>query len=229
MQEISKVWKEALGAIMPMTLVVVFLQVTVVRLPAIEFLQFLVGAAFVISGMFLFLLGSETGLLLLGRLLGNELPGTSLPIYLFSAFALGVIITVAEPDVRVLAAQFHELSGGAVSKNVLIGMVAIGVGIFVAIALYRIVRGTPIRRVFTIGYLLMLVVSLFTPARFLPLSFDSGGVTTGPMTTPFILSLGAGASAVLQGRSVMADGFGLVGLASLGPIIAVMLLGVLIG
>jgi hypothetical protein len=212
-----------------MTLVIVLLQVLVVRLPALEFLQFLIGVAFVLCGMFLFLLGSETGLLLLGRLLGNEIPSTSLPLYLISAFALGTIVTVAEPDVRVLASQFAELSQGAVSKSVLIGFVAIGVGFFVALAMYRIVRGTSIRRVLTIGYLIMLAVSFFTPPQFLPLAFDSGGVTTGPMTVPFILSLGAGTSAVLQGRSVLADGFGLIGMASLGPIIAVMLLGVLLG
>lgn len=229
MKPVSEVWKEAIGAILPMTLVIVLLQVLVVRLPALEFLQFLIGVAFVLCGMFLFLLGSETGLLLLGRLLGNEIPSTSLPLYLISAFALGTIVTVAEPDVRVLASQFAELSQGAVSKSVLIGFVAIGVGFFVALAMYRIVRGTSIRRVLTIGYLIMLAVSFFTPPQFLPLAFDSGGVTTGPMTVPFILSLGAGTSAVLQGRSVLADGFGLIGLASLGPIIAVMLLGVLLG
>ncbi len=229
MKPVSEVWKEAIGAILPMTLVIVLLQVLVVRLPALEFLQFLIGVAFVLCGMFLFLLGSETGLLLLGRLLGNEIPSTSLPLYLISAFALGTIVTVAEPDVRVLASQFAELSQGAVSKSALIGFVAIGVGFFVALAMYRIVRGTSIRRVLTIGYLIMLAVSFFTPPQFLPLAFDSGGVTTGPMTVPFILSLGAGTSAVLQGRSVLADGFGLIGLASLGPIIAVMLLGVLLG
>ncbi len=229
MKPVSEVWKEAIGAILPMTLVIVLLQVLVVRLPALEFLQFLIGVAFVLCGMFLFLLGSETGLLLLGRLLGNEIPSTSLPLYLISAFALGTIVTVAEPDVRVLASQFAELSQGAVSKSVLIGFVAIGVGFFVALAMYRIVRGTSIRRVLTIGYLIMLAVSFFTPPQFLPLAFDSGGVTTGPMTVPFILSLGAGTSAVLQGRSVLADGFGLIGMASLGPIIAVMLLGVLLG
>lgn len=229
MKPVSEVWKEAIGAILPMTLVIVLLQVLVVRLPALEFLQFLIGVAFVLCGMFLFLLGSETGLLLLGRLLGNEIPSTSLPLYLISAFALGTIVTVAEPDVRVLASQFAELSQGAVSKSALIGFVAIGVGFFVALAMYRIVRGTSIRRVLTIGYLIMLAVSFFTPPQFLPLAFDSGGVTTGPMTVPFILSLGAGTSAVLQGRSVLADGFGLIGMASLGPIIAVMLLGVLLG
>lgn len=212
-----------------MTLVIVLLQLLIVRIPMMEFIQFLIGAAFVLAGMFLFLLGSETGLILLGRLLGNELPNTSLPIYLIAAFSLGTIVTVAEPDVRVLATQFAELSAGAVNKTVLIGFVAVGVGFFVALALYRIARGTPIRRVLTIGYLVMLAVSFITPARYLPLAFDSGGVTTGPMTVPFILSLGAGTSAVLQGRSVLADGFGLVGLASLGPIIAVMLLGVFLG
>lgn len=212
-----------------MTLVIILLQLIVVKLPTIEFFQFLVGVIFVLFGMFLFLLGSETGLILLGRLLGNELPNTNLPVFLIAAFALGAIVTIAEPDVRVLAAQFTELSNGAVDKNILIGFVATGVGFCVMIAMYRIIRGTSIRKVLTIGYSLVLVVSLFTPAQFLPLSFDSGGVTTGPMTTPFILALGAGTSAVLQGRSVLADGFGLVGLASLGPIVAVMLLGVLMG
>lgn len=212
-----------------MTLVIVVLQLLVFKIPTMEFIQFLIGAAFVVTGMFLFLLGSETGLTTLGRLLGSELPSTSLPIFLLSSFILGALVTVAEPDVRVLATQFTEISEGAVSRSILIGFVAVGVGLFVAFAMYRIARGTPIRRVLTIGYLLMLAISIFTPARYLPLAFDSGGVTTGPMTVPFILSLGAGTSAVLQGRSVMADGFGLVGLASLGPIIAVMLLGVWLG
>ncbi len=230
MREIERFWKEAMAAILPMALVITLLQLTVIRIPAEDFWLFIGGCVFVLLGMTVFLIGAETGLTQLGRLLGNSLPTTgSVPLFVLASFLLGAIVTVAEPDVRVLAGQFATLSDGAVSKTVLIGLVALGVGLFVALAMLRIVLGTPIRLVLTIGYGLVLLLALVTPPAYLPLSFDSGGVTTGPMTVPFILSLGAGTSAVMRGRSTLADGFGLVGLASLGPVMAVMLLGVWLG
>ncbi|MGI6357421.1 MAG: DUF1538 domain-containing protein [Bacillota bacterium] len=230
MNKYGHIWKEAVAAILPMTVVIVILQLTLVRIPAEEFMLFLGGVAFVLLGMFLFLIGADVGLVPLGRLLGSSLPSSgSVPFFIAASFVLGFVITIAEPDLRVLAGQFDSVSGGAVSKSVLIVMVSVGVGLFLALSMLRIGLGWPIRRVLTIGYGLVLVLALFVPATYLPVSFDSGGVTTGPMTTPFILSLGAGTSAVMQGRSELADGFGLVGMASLGPILAVMLLGLVLG
>jgi hypothetical protein len=229
LRRIKKYWDEAAGAVLPITLVVIALQLTVARLQWTDFVQFLIGLAFVLGGMFVFLLGSDAGLEPLGRLLGSSLPTRSSALFfLIASFLIGFAITVAEPDVRVLASQFADVSGGAVSKTALIAAIALGVGSFVALGMYRIVKGTPIRRVLTIGYAALLVLGFITPNEYLPISFDSGGVTTGPMTVPLILTLAAGAASVLEGRSAIADGFGLVGLASLGPIAAVMILGVML-
>jgi len=137
------------------------------------------------------------------------------------------VATVAEPDVRVLAHQVDIVSEGQIGKTPLILTVALGIGFFVAMAVLRIILGLPIAYVLGGGYLLVLVLSLFTPPDFVPIAFDAGGVTTGPVTVPFILALGIGTASVLGGKSSIADGFGLVGLASIGPVIGVMLLGLI--
>nr|WP_243138068.1 DUF1538 domain-containing protein [Heliorestis acidaminivorans] len=130
---------------------------------------------------------------------------------------------------RILASQVEFASDGEISKTILITMVAMGVAFFVGLAMLRIVLGIPIAYILATGYAVVLLLSFFTPENFVPIAFDAGGVTTGPMTVPFILSLGLGTVSVLGGKSSLSDGFGLVGLASIGPIIAVLLLGVMYG
>lgn len=219
---------EVLLAVLPITLLTTILQVFVIALPTVLFLRFLIGAFLVTVGLTLFLQGVKMGLLPMGETIGAELPQkASLPIILLVAFLLGFLVTVAEPDVRVLAFQVDLVSEGAVSKNILILAVALGVAVFVCMALLRIILGVPIAYLLAGGYTIVLLLSFFTPADFVPLSFDAGGVTTGPVTVPFILALGIGTAAVLGGRSSISDGFGLVGLASIGPIIAVMILGMI--
>jgi hypothetical protein len=136
---------------------------------------------------------------------------------------------VAEPDVRVLAMQVDRVSNGEISKNFLIYTVAAGVAFFVGLAMLRIILSIPISYLLVASYGLVFLLAAFTPAHFLPVSFDAGGVTTGPMTVPFILALGVGVASVLGGKTASADGFGLVALASIGPILAVMLLGLFYG
>lgn len=219
---------EVLLAVLPITLVTTILQVFVIALPIELFLRFLIGAFLVMVGLTLFLQGVKMGLLPMGETIGAELPQkASLPIILLVAFLLGFLVTVAEPDVRVLAFQVDLVSEGAVTKNILILAVALGVAVFVCIALLRIILGVPIAYLLAGGYTMVLLLSFFTPPDFVPLSFDAGGVTTGPVTVPFILALGIGTASVLGGRSSISDGFGLVGLASIGPILAVMILGVI--
>ncbi|PAM96551.1 hypothetical protein B4N84_01705, partial [Flavobacterium sp. IR1] len=116
-----------------------------------------------------------------------------------------------------------------VSSNILIYTVALGVAIFVGLAMLRIVLNIPITYLLIGGYGLAFSLAAFTPAHFVPISFDAGGVTTGPMTVPFILALGVGVASVLRGKSASSDGFGLVALASIGPILAVLVLGVIYG
>ncbi|MBE0431484.1 MAG: DUF1538 domain-containing protein [Dehalococcoidia bacterium] len=220
---------EVLTAILPLVLAVVVLQFAVIRMPTAVFLQFIIGAAMVIGGMVLFLVGVDIGILPMGKALGAELPRRrSLFLVIGIAFVVGFAATVAEPDVIVLTRQVDEVSGGAISENVLIYAIAIGVGFFVAMAMLRILLNLPIAHLLAAGYVIIIVLSFFTPPAFVPVAFDSGGVTTGPMAVPIILSLGLGFSSVLAGRSAMSDGFGLIGLASIGPVIAVMILGMVL-
>lgn len=222
--------KETILAVLPVTATVVLLQLTLVSLPWVVFARFLIGAGLVWAGLLLFLQGVKIGLLPMGEAVGSELPKHgSLLFLLFFAFLLGFAVTVAEPDVRVLAHQVDYVSDGMVGRNVLILTVALGVAVFVALAMLRIVLDVPIAWLLAGGYLLILVLSFLAPPPFVPIAFDSGGVTTGPVTVPFILALGLGTVAVMGGRSSFADGFGLVGLASIGPVIGVMLLGMIYG
>lgn len=229
-KELLHLIREVLLAVLPISLMVCVLQVSLLHMPWETFARFLLGALFVSAGLFLFLLGVKSGLLPMGERIGAELPKSgSVPYLLFMAFLLGTVVTVAEPDVRVLAHQVDFVSDGLVPRALLIGVVALSVGLCVAGAVLRILVGIPMARVLMVGYALVLLLAFFTPDAFLPIAFDAGGVTTGPVTVPFILALGMGAVSVLGGKSSFSDGFGLVGLASIGPVLGVMLLGMYYG
>ncbi len=230
MQTPKETLKEVIFAVLPITLVVTVLQFTLIWLPFHLFLQFLIGVAMVTLGLALFLLGVQWGMLPVGELIGSALPKMGkVWLVVFFAFLLGYVVTVAEPDVRVLATQVDLVSGGDISKQLLIYAVALGVALFVALSMLRILLGIPLPVLLAGGYLLVFALAAFTPNHFVPISFDAGGVTTGPMTVPFILALGVGTASVLRGKSASSDGFGLVALASIGPILAVLLLGVIFG
>jgi len=219
---------EVVKAVVPITVVVILLQVFLISMPWIIFSRFLIGVVMVMSGMFLFLQGVKIGLLPMGEAIGAELPKRgSMFFLLFFAFILGFMVTLAEPDVWVLVGYVDSVSEGLVNRYILVASVALGVGIFVTLAMLRIVLNVPIAYLLAGGYVLILVLSFFTPADFVPISFDAGGVTTGPVTVPFILALGLGVTAVLGGRTSMHDGFGLIGLASIGPVLGVMILGII--
>lgn len=221
---------EIVKTVGPVITAVTILQFTVVNMPLMIYFRFLFGAFLVIIGLLLFMKGIRLGLLPIGDLVGSEIPKKgSILLVLFVAFFMGTAITIAEPDVRVLSYQVDIVSDGAIDRNILILMIAVGVGIFVCLAMFRIMKGIPIRYLLIGGYAIIFILSFFTPANFLPVSFDAGGVTTGPVTVPFILSIGLGTAGVLGGKSSFSDGFGLIGLASIGPIISVMLLGVIYG
>lgn len=219
---------EVVQAVLPITGVVILLQVFLISMPWEEFTRFLLGVFLVMAGLLFFLQGVKIGLLPMGEAIGAELPKRgSLFFLLFFAFILGYAVTMAEPDVWVLAGYVDTVSEGMVSRYILVLFVALGVAIFVTLAMLRIVLNVPIAYIFAGGYTLILILSFFTPTDFVPISFDAGGVTTGPITVPFILALGLGVTAVLGGRSSFMDGFGLIGLASIGPVLSVMILGII--
>ncbi|PYZ94031.1 hypothetical protein CR194_00360 [Salipaludibacillus keqinensis] len=230
MRDIIDQLKEVVMAILPMAVLIIILQYTVIGLPPETFFRFLAGVVMVGLGLFLFLVGVHIGLLPIGELIGSSLPKTKKPWLIIGVgFILGVVVTIAEPDVRVLASQIDQVSEGEISNLMLIYSVAIGVGFFVAVAMVRTIFNIPLKYILMVGYGAVFTLAMFTPESYVPISFDAGGVTTGPMTVPFILALGVGVASVLRGKSSTSDGFGLVALASIGPILSVMVLGVIFG
>lgn len=215
-------------AVLPVTLAVLVLHFAVLRLPAASATRFIGGAAMVVAGLTLFLTAFDLDLLPVGESIGANLPllGNLWLVCIVGAF-MGFAATVAEPDLRVLTMQVDIVSDGGISRLLLVGAVAAGVAISVGLALLRVVLGVPLARFLALGYLLIGVLAVLAPPEFLPVAFDAGGVTTGPMTVPFIIALGVGVASVLQGRTASRDGFGYVGLASIGPVAAVLLLGIL--
>lgn len=226
------VWKQellnVLRAIAPLFVVVCLLQLTIVRAPTPLFLQFLLGSFLATVGMLLLFVGVELGILPMGRFIGAALPHKgSLAFIIAIAFAMGFATTVAEPDVLVLGSQIDEVSGGRISGQAVVYASATGLGIFVAMAMIRILRGWSMRRMFTVMYALALVLAFLVPAEFVSLAFDGGSVTTGVLATPVLIALAVGLSSVLAGRSAN-DGLGILGFASTGPIFAVLLMALLV-
>ncbi len=220
-------FRETAISVVPVMLIVFVLNFTVAPLGSELMMQFFIGGILLIIGLSVFLIGADIGLLPIGQKAGAALTSKrNLPLMLSVAFAIGVMITIAEPDVQVLANQVATVDS-SMSKTLLVLMIATGVGLFVALGLARIVFQIPLRRLLIGAYAVVFVCAYFTSAEFLGIAFDSGGATTGPMTVPFILALGAGVAAVRGGKNAEDDSFGLTGLASIGPILAVLILGIM--
>jgi hypothetical protein len=184
--------------------------------------MFIAGAALLIVGMGFFTLGAEMAMMPMGEGIGVELTrSSSILIALFVSLVMGIIITIAEPDLQVLAQQVP-----AIPDLALILTVAGGVGFFLVIAVLRIFFAIRLSVLLIIFYLGVFILAYFTPNNFIPVAFDSGGVTTGPITVPFILSMGVGVASIRGDKHSQDDSFGLVALCSVGPILAVFLLGI---
>ena len=213
--------KESLSSVLPITLIVLVLSITLVPMEIGTLALFLTGAVLLIVGMGFFQLGAEMSMTPLGEGVGKTLAKREKVILVvLVSFALGTIITIAEPDLQVLANQV-----ASIPNNVLIWTVAVGVGVFLALAVLRILFRVSLAKCLLAAYALLFVLTLFSPKEFLAVAFDSGGVTTGPMTVPFIMALGVGVASIRSDENAKADSFGLVGLCSIGPILSVLLLG----
>ncbi len=220
--------REVVQAMAPLIAVVCLLQFTLVQAPTPAFLQFLAGAVLAAAGMLLLFAGIEVGVLPMGRYIGAELPRMGLWAIVVVAFAIGFATTAAEPDVLILAGQVQQVSGGRLAAAPLAYLIAAGVGLLAGVGLARIVGGVSLRLCLLVAYLAVLLLSLVAPAGFVPLAYDAGSVTTGVLSAPVLLALAVGLSSVLASRSAATDGFGLLGLASIGPILAVLVLGALL-
>ena len=215
--------RESLSSVLPITAIVLLLSVTLVPLTPGALVLFLFGSLLLIVGVGVFTLGVDMSMTPMGGGIGAYMSrARHMSVPLLIAFALGMLITIAEPDLTVLAQQVP-----AIPNQVLILTVAAGVGLFLVIALLRVMLKIPLSRLLVVFYLAAFALAiLFTPNDFIPVSFDSGGVTTGPITVPFIMALGVGAASVRSDKNSTSDSFGLVALCSIGPVLSVLVLGV---
>jgi hypothetical protein len=213
---------EAFSSVLPITAIVLIASVVLVPMPAGTILLFLAGAALLVIGMGFFTLGADMAMMPMGEGIGIQLTrSSSLVLTLLVSFIMGVIITVAEPDLQVLALQVPS-----VPNMTLIFTVAVGVGLFLLLAVLRILLKIRLSILLIIFYAVVFIIAYFTPNNFIPVAFDSGGVTTGPITVPFILAMGVGVASIRSDKNSQDDSFGLVSLCSVGPIMAVLLLGI---
>ena len=213
--------RESAASVLPIVVTVALLCLVWVPMQNDLMLAFVIGALFLIIGMGLFTLGSELSMTQIGSHIGSQLTKSRKTwLILTVSFLLGAAITVSEPDLQVLA---HNVP--AIDTTVLILVVSTGVGLFLMLSMVRILRAITLRWLLVGFYGLVFILALLADKNFLAVAFDSGGVTTGPMTVPFIMALGIGVASIRSDARAREDSFGLVGLCSIGPILAVLVLG----
>lgn len=216
-------FQESIASVLPITIIVLLLCFTAAPIPNNMLVSFIMGAVLLIVGMAFFTLGADTAMTPIGTKVGSCITKSKkVWMIVFVSFLLGIIITISEPDLQVLANQVPNIPNAA-----LIGSVALGVGVFLVIAMLRILFGISLNTLLIGFYIVVFVLAMFVPKNFWAVAFDSGGVTTGPMTVPFIMALGVGVSAIRSDRHAGNDSFGLVALCSIGPILAVLTLGLI--
>lgn len=214
---------ETLKAVFPIIAIVLLLCFTIAPISPSILMAFLIGAVLLTAGMLLFSIGAELSMTPIGERVGTTMTKSrKLSVMVMVSFILGFIITISEPDLQVLAGQVPS-----VPNLVLILAVAVGVGCFLVVALLRMLFAITLPYMLLVFYAVVFILAYFVPGDFLSVAFDSGGVTTGPMTVPFIIALGVGISAIRSDEHAADDSFGLVSLCSVGPIIAVLILGMI--
>ena len=212
--------KEAAASVLPVTVIVLAVCLLLVPVESGLMLAFLIGSAMLIAGIGLFSLGAEMSMTRIGSLIGAKMTKSrKLGVILLVSFLLGAAITVAEPDLQVLATNVPNID-----KTVLILTVSVGVGLFLMLCMVRILFSISLKWLLLGFYILIFVGAFVIDRDMLSIAFDSGGVTTGPMTVPFIMALGVGVASIRSDENAKADSFGLVALCSIGPIMAVMIL-----
>lgn len=211
--------KESFFSILPITLIVLLLGVTFVPLSGQTILNFVISCVLLMLGITLFTQGADTAMLPIGQHMGGYLSKKNKPwLIILFCFVLGIIITIAEPDLSVLADQVSS-----VNSWLFIFAVAFGVGLFLVLGLLRIIFKWNFSLVMALSYIFIFILTIFVNSGIIPLSFDSGSVTTGPISVPFIMAFGVGIASV-RATGSKEDSFGLIGFASAGPILAVMIL-----
>ena len=221
--------KEVLFSVLPITVIVLILNFTITPMETSIIIRFLIGSVIVIIGLAIFLIGVDIGITPIGNIMGAKIAKTNkVWIVVVAGLVLGFFISVAEPDLQILAGQVDSVTLGLISKGSIVVVVSIGIAIMLAIGLIRIVYNFPLYKLLTILYGIIFLIAIFVSPEFLAISFDASGATTGALTVPFILALAIGVSKLKKdSKSSEKDSFGLVAIASTGAIISVMIMSVL--
>ncbi len=213
-------------ALVPLLFFFLFFQIFFLKLPRAQIMNILKGAFLAFWGLAFFLQGVQVGFFPVGEKMGITLGALSnnwimVPI----GFVLGFVATFAEPAVRILNLEVERVSSGSIPQKVLLYTLSIGVAFSIALSMLRILTGWPLYYFIVPGYLAALLLLRYSSPTFTAVAFDSGGVTTGPMTVTFILAIAVGAASVMEGRDPLLDGFGMIAMVALAPILSVLVLG----
>ncbi len=229
MNELTLKLKEVMLSILPIVVIVLILNFTLVPMDSVIIARFFVGVLLIVVGLALFLIGVDLGITPIGNVIGAAMAKTNkLLVVLFSGLLLGFFVSIAEPDLHILAAQVGFVTGDMISKWTIVIIVSIGIAIMLSIGLIRIVFNLPLYKLLTFFYGIIFLLALFTSKEFLAISFDASGATTGALTVPFILALAIGVSRLKKdSKASEKDSFGLVAIASIGAILSVMILSIL--
>lgn len=221
--EFREILLEVVVALGPLILLFAVFQVLFLKLPRDYISKLLKGLAMSLVGLICFLQGVKVGFLPAGAKMG-EILGTLSHLWILVpiGFVLGFVATIAEPAVRILSFEVEKASNGAIRAKVILLVLAVGVAVFAALGMARIIYGIPVHYIIMPGYLTAIIMLRFADSTFISIAFDAGGVATGPMTVTFVMAMAVGVATVLEHRSPILDGFGLIALIALAPILSVM-------
>ncbi|MDR1906151.1 MAG: DUF1538 domain-containing protein [Clostridiales bacterium] len=221
--------KEVFISSLPLLAVMIVVCVFVNKMPNSELLKLFIGYVLVVIGQTLFLVGLDSSIMPIGKLVGGSLSKLKKTAYIvLFGFLFGLLATIAEPALAVLGIQVNYIND-AIDKTIFVWALGAGVGVAVAAAMYRVIKNINIKIVFGLFYILVFIMVFFVPVQYRALAFDGSGATTGDVSVPFILALGLGVSATMSKAKTNDESFGIIGVASIGPILAVFLYGLIIG
>ena len=220
---------EVLLAVGPLLVFFVFFQVLFLKLPRQYVVNLFKGVFLSVVGLTLFLQGVQVGFMPVGASMGRIISGFKhLWVMIPIGFILGVVATVAEPAVRILSYNVEKASAGSLKQRLILITLSLGVGLFVGLGMGKIIFGFSLYYIIIPGYILALIMMIFCEQTFISIAFDAGGVATGPMTVTFVMAIALGLAEAMEGRSAVQDGFGLIALVALAPILSVMAVGLLL-
>ncbi|CAM3976057.1 DUF1538 domain-containing protein [Alkalicoccus chagannorensis] len=228
-EDIGHVIYEVAMAVIPLLLFFLVFQFFFLKLEKEKLLNIFVGLLFTFAGLVLFLQGVEVGFFPAGEAIGEILGERENTMIMLPAlgFLFGLVATFAEPAIRILNHEVEKVTAGSISKNVMLITLSLGVGGAIALSLFRITAGFPLWYLILPGYILAFALVFISSDRFISIAFDAGGVATGPMTVTFIMAINVGVASVTEGRDPLLDGFGMIALVALTPILAVLILGLI--